>query len=149
MKKYPHIYTVQASTEMESVVKIENKNHADLRPVPPIIFSGPGDRWSPGTLLIATVVDCFMLNFETIAKSSGFPWSSLCCDAKGVLDRICGNVPFTEFHLNAILEVKAGLEDQAYRLLHRAEHNYLVTNSLKAEIFLESNLSITEDIEII
>jgi organic hydroperoxide reductase OsmC/OhrA len=43
-----------------------------LASLPPKEFGGPGDQWSPEGLFAASIVDCFMLNFQVIAGVSKF-----------------------------------------------------------------------------
>ena len=43
----------------------------------PVEFDGPGDRWSPETLLIAAIADCFILTFRAIACATRMDWQGL------------------------------------------------------------------------
>ncbi|HYB12729.1 MAG TPA: OsmC family protein, partial [Myxococcota bacterium] len=99
---------------------------------------GPGDRWSPETLLVAAVADCFILSFRAIAKASGLAFRDLDCAAEGVLDRVEGILRFSALHIRARLLVEAGVDEaRARRLLEKAEKNCLVSNSLLARKQLE------------
>jgi organic hydroperoxide reductase OsmC/OhrA len=102
-----------------------------LATAPPQQFGGPGDHWSPETLLVAAVVDCFVLTFRAIATASKLTWQSLGCDAEGVLDRADGALRFTALHLRAHLRLPAGGDgERAKQLLEKAERTCLVSNSL-------------------
>ena len=106
---------------------------------PPMEFGGPGDRWSPETLFVAAVADCFVLTFRGIAGVSRFPWVSLECQVTGTVDRVDRVTQFTALDVRARLRVPAGAkEDQARRLLVKAEETCLVTNSLKVQPHLAS-----------
>ena len=99
----------------------------------PVEFGGPGDRWSPEALLVAAIADCFVLTFRAIARASKLEWQSLRCDASGTLDKVDRVTQFTHFDLQVELTIPAdGDAAKASRLLHRAEHHCLITNSLKA-----------------
>jgi len=56
-----------------------------------------------------------------------------------------GKVPqFTEFKLKVTLEIPEGAkEDRALRLLDKAEHHCLITNSLKASTQMEAEVRVT------
>jgi len=110
----------------------------------PAEFGGPGDRWSPETLLVAAVADCFILTFRAIARASKFSWLSIRCDVVGTLDRVEKITQFTGFHVRAVLRVPAGTNDeQARRILTRAEQSCLITNSLKAASHLEADVEVS------
>src|SRR5215510_7751370 len=89
-------------------------------------FDGPGDRWSPETLLTGAVADCFILTFRAIARASKLVWHDLECDATGTLDRVDGVTRFTAVDLHARLAVPPGVDEAlAARLLHKAEERCL------------------------
>jgi organic hydroperoxide reductase OsmC/OhrA len=120
-------------------VALETPQVATLRSASPAEFGGPGNRWSPETLLVAAVGDCFLLTFRAVAQASGLPWSSLRCEVEGTLDRVERALQFTRFDLRASLDVPAGVDAElARRLLEKAERACLVSNSLTATIHLES-----------
>jgi peroxiredoxin-like protein len=101
---------------------------------PPKEFDGPGDRWSPESLLTAAVADCFVLSFRAVAAASKFAWTDLNCHTEGKLDRVEGKSRFTHFHTKATLRVPAGADaERAKKLLEKAEQVCLIANSLNAE----------------
>lgn len=139
MQAFPHQYSVVAKAESAGDIALEGPQLPSLASAPPAEFGGPGDRWSPETLLVAAVVDCFVLTFRAIAAVSRFSWVSLECDATGVVDRVDRVTQFTRIDLRARLRVPPGTkEDQAVRLLTKAEEQCLVTNSLKVHPHLEA-----------
>src|SRR5262249_13018276 len=95
---------------------------------------------SPETLLMAAVCDCFVLGFKAIATASKLNWSSLDVRVTGTLDRIDRKMLFTHVLVVADLTVPAGQESRAPRILEKAEEACLITNSLSAEVELESNV---------
>jgi organic hydroperoxide reductase OsmC/OhrA len=105
-----------------------------LQTAPPAEFDGPGDRWSPETLLCAAVADCFVLSFRAVARASKLDWTGLECKVEAKLDRVDGRTFFTELTVHASLNVPAGTDPaRATKLLEKAEHVCLITNSLVAE----------------
>ena len=144
MQKLPHHYRVAAGAEASGNVLLSSDGAPDLLSAPPIEFGGPGDQWSPESLLVAAVADCFVLSFRAIARASKFDWTSLKCEVDGTLDRIERVTQFTGFRVTATLELaSADDEAKALRLLEKAEQACLITNSLKAESHLEAHVRIS------
>ena len=141
MEPYPHHYSVVAIASTEGEVTLESNHLPALTSAAPAEFGGPGDRWSPETLCVSAVADCFVLTFRAIARASKLPWSSLRCDVEGTLDRVDRVAQFTAFLVRVSLQVPAGTnEEQALRLLERAEQSCLITNSLKGTSRLEAKV---------
>lgn len=138
MHEFPHHYVVKASSDTDSNVSLESPGLESLTSAGPAEFGGPGDLWSPETLLVAAVADCFILSFRAIARGSKMDWLSLTCDVVGDLDRIDKVTQFTGFRLQVRLEVPEGIrEGKAERLLEMAEKSCLITNSMKAQSTLD------------
>jgi len=145
MDAYPHHYTVRAAGRAEGSVALAADRLPSLSSAPPQQFGGPGDQWSPETLLVAAAADCLILTFRAIARASKLPWLSLDCDAEGVLDRVDGVTRFTQMRMNARLALPAGGDaERARRLLEKAEKTCLVTCSLKAEPVLTADVTIAD-----
>jgi organic hydroperoxide reductase OsmC/OhrA len=143
MEPYPHRYSATAHGESEGEVTLCGKDLPSLDSAPPAQFGGPGDKWSPETLLVAAVADCFILSFRGIARASKFAWLSLECVVEGTLDRIDKTTQFTEMLVRASLLVpRESDQDRARRLLERAEHSCLITQSLKAQSRLEAKIEV-------
>ena len=143
MEKFPHRYQVEALAETAGSVKIVSQGLPSLVTAPPVQFGGPGDQWSPETLLVAAVADCFILIFRAIAHASKFPWGNLSCRVEGTLDRVDGAARFTEFLIQASLQLpEGGDSNKGRRLLEKAEESCLITNSLIAESKLESQVEV-------
>jgi peroxiredoxin-like protein len=124
---------------------VEAEGLPDLVTAPPAEFGGPGDRWSPETLLVAAVADCFVFTFRAVARASKVEWTDLVCDVEGVLDRVEGRTRFTEMHVRATLRVPEGTEEKrARRALEKAEKSCLITNSLSAESHLETVVQVDD-----
>jgi organic hydroperoxide reductase OsmC/OhrA len=138
MHPYPHRYTVSASGTPVGNVAVTATGLPDIETAPPAEFDGPGDVWSPESLLCASVADCFILTFRAIARASKFEWSALSCRVDAVLERVDGAARFTRYTTHATLRVAAGGETaRAHTLLEKAEQGCLVANSLKGERTLE------------
>ena len=148
MQALPHRYRVKGAGGTTGNVELTAERLTVLQSASPAEFDGPGDRWSPETLLVGAVADCFILTFRAIAKASGLSWISLDCDVTGTLDREDRVTQFTRFDMTAHLVVPTGEHtDRARQALQKAERNCLVSRSLKASIALDVTVEITESAE--
>jgi peroxiredoxin-like protein len=143
MQSFPHTYNVTATGEGEGAILVRSAGLPVLATAAPAEFDGPGDLWSPETMLVAAAANCFILTFRAIARASQFPWQQLHCQATGLLDRIDRVTRFTEIRLAVTLWAPSGTnEERARRLLEKAEQGCLITNSLTAKITLNMELLI-------
>lgn len=139
MKNFPHEYAITAVGSPDGDLELRADQLPVLHSAPPPEFGGPGDRWSPETLLVAAVADCFVLTFRGVARALELPWISLHCEASGSLDRVERVPQFTRFRLRVHLSVVEGTSQElARRALEKAEHGCLITNSLKGTTELET-----------
>jgi peroxiredoxin-like protein len=145
MQDLPHHYRVTAKGQPEGHVHVSADDVETILAAPPAEFGGPGDRWSPETLLVAAVSNCFVLSFRAIARASRLPWTSVECHAEGKLERVDGVMRFTEFEVHATLHVPPDThEEKAHRILHKAEETCLITNSMSASRRLNAVVRVAE-----
>ena len=143
MQDFPHHYVAAASASADSNVELQSPGLDNLESAGPAEFGGPGDLWSPETLLVAAVADCFILSFRATARAAKLEWSNLSCDVVGQLDRVDKVTRFTAFTVKAVLQVPEGTdEDKAQRMLEKAEKHCLITNSMIADSHLEATVEI-------
>jgi organic hydroperoxide reductase OsmC/OhrA len=141
MHPFPHRYEVTGKARPEGRVDLASAGLPTLESVAPKEFDGPGDRWSPETLLTAAIADCFILSFRAIATASKFSWTTLECHTQGELERVAGQSRFTKFNSHARLMLPAGSDpERAKKLLEKAEQVCLIANSLSAERHLETEV---------
>ena len=141
MQQLPHHYRVGASSRQQGSVTLTSPGLDDLETAPPAEFGGPGDLWSPETLLVGAVANCFILSFRAIARASKLEWQDLSCQVEGVLDRVDGKTLFTELKLAVRLQVPASTDEvRAQRILEKAEETCLITNSMTARIDLATDI---------
>jgi organic hydroperoxide reductase OsmC/OhrA len=141
MHDYPHHYVVSADAPADGVISVSSDGLETLPTLAPAQFDGPGDLWSPETLLVAAVADCLILTFRAIARGSRFEWNSISCEVDGVLDRVDRVTRFTEFDVRVTLHVPQGTDEhKAERLVEKSDHVCLVTNSLNAETLLATKI---------
>ena len=143
MHPYPHHYVVRASAAPEGDVPISAERLPTLQTAPPAEFDGPGDRWSPETLVAAAVGDCLILTFRSVTAASKVPWTFLQCRVSGTLDRIDRVTQFTGFEIHATLTVPPGTSpDAARHALEKADRVCLITNSLKGATRLVATIEV-------
>jgi peroxiredoxin-like protein len=146
MQDLPHHYRVIAAGAVEGDVELTAERLPSLRSASPAEFGGPGDRWSPETLLLGAAADCFILTFRAVARASKLPWTSMHCAVTGTLDRIDRVTQFTQLDIHAHLMVPVGADqDQARRVLEKAERGCLISNSLKAPVHLEPEVDVAAE----
>lgn len=135
MKPLPHHYVVRATGSGAGAIALGSAGLPALQSAAPAEFGGPGDAWSPETLLVAAIADCFILTFRAVAKASGLAFSDVSCTVDGTLDRIDRTIRFTGFVVRARLTVPAGTDvSRARALLEKAERACLISRSLNGTI---------------
>lgn len=143
MHPFPHVYQVRVAAVPAGPVALDSPGLASLASDGPREFDGPGDLWSPETLLTGAVADCFVLSFRAVATASRFAWTSLHCEAEGTLDRVERVTQFTGFVLRARLVLPPGADaERARKLLEKAEQVCLISRSLKGPCHLEADIQV-------
>ena len=145
MQDLPHVYSVSAQSKPEGEVVLASPGLAVIASAAPVEFGGPGDRWSPETLLVAAVADCFTLSFRAVAAASKLTWTSLDVSASGTLDKVERATRFTRIDVRAALRVPASVDAaRAQRLLERAEQICFISNSLVCPRHLEVTVEVAD-----
>ncbi len=149
MQDLPHHYAVTADGKSDTNVTLSSRGLPDLDTAGPPEFGGPGDLWSPETLLVGTIADCFILSFRATARAARLEWDSLSCSVIGTLDKIDRVTQFTAFEITAELTVPASSDDKAddekaLRLMEKAKKHCLITNSFKAATTLQASVLVSD-----
>lgn len=146
MQDYPHIYKASAAAQPKGLVRVSSPGLDDINTSPPPEFGGPEGNWSPETLMIASVADCFILTFRAIARASKFKWYDLECEVDGKLEKFNSVTRFTFLDLKARLKVpEETRKGKGERLLQMAENNCLITNSMSADISLTTEVKLVPE----
>jgi len=141
MHPYPHTYSASASAGRTGLVAVASPGLPSVETAAPPQFDGPGNVWSPETLLCASLADCFILTFRAVTRAARFNWLRLECRVEGVLERVAQVSRFTRYTTFATLTVAPGTDlAQARELLERAEHGCLISNSLYGTRALEAQI---------
>lgn len=142
MHPFPHRYTVRASGPPEGLVTVKGDGLAAIETSAPPEFGGPEGNWSPESLLVAAVADCFVLSFRAVARASALSWRHLEVAVEGLLDKADGGAQFTLFTLDVRLVLNPdAAETLAHAAVAKAKRACLVTNSLKAQCELNVHVA--------
>ncbi|MGJ8686807.1 MAG: OsmC family protein [Spongiibacteraceae bacterium] len=135
-------YRVEVVAASEGPVSLTSDGVVTIESDAPVEFGGPGGSWSPESLHVAAMADCFALSFRAIARAAKLSWVSLNCCAEGTLEKQDGKLMFTRYHIVAKLKVSDDRDhSRAEKLLAKAEDNCLIANSVTGTVSLEVQLS--------
>jgi organic hydroperoxide reductase OsmC/OhrA len=138
MHPFPHRYSVNALAAPAGVVTLRGQELEDIQSSAPPEFDGPPGNWSPETLFVASIADCYILSFRAVATASKLDWIEIDCAAEGTLEKTAEGNMFTRIDLDVGLRIPAGADAaRAERLLEKAEKVCLVSNSIKSEVHLK------------
>jgi organic hydroperoxide reductase OsmC/OhrA len=139
MLSLPHRYAVTAVPTADGEVRLATNGVPPLPTAAPAEFDGPGDRWSPETMLVGAVADCFAITFRGVARASQVAWTEMTCEVTGTLDRVGGVTRFTRIDLDVHVVVPDGADElPALRVLDKVKRTCLITNSLNADVCLHA-----------
>jgi len=101
-------------------------------------FKGHEGIWSPEDLYVASVNVCIMSTFLAFSGRSSLEFSEYESDAEGLLEFVDGRFLFTKIVVRPRITLRSG-EDRARaeEILHKAEANCLISNSIRTEVTLE------------
>ena len=143
MQELPHLYTVSSTGTTEGKLITQAKGLSDIEVAPPEQFVGPGDQWSPEDLFMAAIANCFILSFRAIARASKLEWAAIDCVCEGTLDKVERQLKFTQVVSKVRLRILAEEDrERAEKLLQKAEHSCLISNSLSCESSLAFEISV-------
>ncbi|HEX7256221.1 MAG TPA: OsmC family protein [Gaiellaceae bacterium] len=110
----------------------------DLDPITvavPPEFQGPGGRWSPEHLLVASVASCYAVTFAAAAERRDIPIHSLSVTGTGhVGRRDDGRTGFIAVELTPRIQTDHGFVDAAERTARAAHTACLVSRALSAPV---------------
>lgn len=141
MQPLPHVYSVTAAGHATGTVALNAAGAPRLLTAAPAEFDGPGDQWSPESMLTGAIASCFILSFRAVARVSRISWLRLQVEVSGTLERSGGALQFTNFVTRVVLTVPENADVAACEsALAKAEHGCLVANSLNAVRELQTEI---------
>ena len=110
---------------------------------PPEFDKGVSGIWSPEHLFTASILSCFMTTFLAIAEYSKLEYKDFSCTANGVLEKIDGKFLMSEVNLKAKISIKnEDKKGRATRVLEKSEAACLISNSVKTDVHLETDVRV-------
>lgn len=133
-----YMYKTKIVYEKKRIGRLSCGNGFKTRFSAPPEFGGEKDFATPEELFVASVNTCLMLTFESVCKKMNISFQSFECDCEGTLENVDGKEMITKI----VLRPKVIGEDieKLEKALLLAEKYCLVTNSIKSEMVLESNV---------
>ncbi len=107
-------------------------------------FGGTSDVWSPEHLCVAAVNSCVMLTFIAIAANSKVAFKKYSAAASGTLEKVEGRgMEITRVVVKPRITIGPdGDRAKVERLVKMAERSCFISNSLKAQVTLEPEISV-------
>ena len=105
MQPLPHFYNVQIDSTPDTNLTASSTGIPDQVVAGPAEFGGPGDQWSPETLMLSAVASCFALSFKAVAGASKFTWKTFHCESIGKLEKIDRTMKFSQITTKVTLVI--------------------------------------------
>jgi peroxiredoxin-like protein len=135
-KSYKYPVSVRWTGEKKGALAVPGKPSVEVATPPE--FKGHAGVWSPEDLYVAAVNSCIMSTFLAFAERSGLAFEGFESDAEGLLELSDNRFVFTKIVVRPRIALRSG-EDRpkAEEILHKAERNCMVSNSIRTEVVLE------------
>ena len=138
-KNYRYTVSVRWTGEKKGALTAEGKPLVEVATPPE--FKGHEGIWSPEDLYVASVNACIMTTFLAFAGRAGLAFAEYESEAEGLLEFLDDRFVFTKIVVRPRIELRPGEERvKAEEILHKAERNCLVSNSIRTEVSLEPTI---------
>ncbi|HTO35894.1 MAG TPA: OsmC family protein [Flavobacterium sp.] len=108
---------------------------------PPEFANGVPNIWSPEHFYAGAINSCFMTTFLAIAENSRVEFERFECKTNIKLELIDRKYLITEAELFPKVKLKdSEQKDRMLRVIQKTKENCLVTNSMKTEVILNSEI---------
>lgn len=135
-KSYKYTTSVLWKGEKKGTLTVAGKPPVEVATPPE--FKGHEGIWSPEDLYVASVNSCIMTTFLAFAGRAGLAFEGYESEAEGALEFVDDRLVFTKIVVRPRVTLRPGADrKQAEEILHKAEKNCLVSNSLRTEVILE------------
>lgn len=141
MEPLPHHYEVDLTWSGDSAGLLSHGRAPRLSGGPPTQYDGRDDWWSPEHLLLASVSLCLMTTFRAFARRASLELKGYEGRARGVVEKTKEGPVFTRIQLALKIRVPVGAADQARETLASAKRWCLISNSVKAEVTIDAEIS--------
>jgi len=135
-KSFKYLVSVRWTGEKKGALAVSGKPPVEVATPPE--FKGHEGIWSPEDLYVAAVNSCIMTTFLAFAGREGLAFEEYGSEAEGLLEFVEGKFTFTKIVVRPRIVLRPG-EDRAKaeEILHKADRNCLVSNSIRTEVTLE------------
>jgi peroxiredoxin-like protein len=139
-----HIYEINLKWTEQKKGLLSSPGLPDVEVATPPQFSGGHEGiWSPEHLFVASVATCIMTTFLAIAELSKLEFVSYESRAKGKLEKVENKFMMTEVTVESIITIKYEKDvERAERIIHKAEANCLISNSIKSKVILNPQIKL-------
>lgn len=138
-KSYRYTISVRWTGEKKGALTATGKPPVEVATPPE--FKGHEGIWSPEDLYVASVNACIMTTFLAYAARAGLSFEEYESEAEGLLEFLDGGFVFTKIFVRPRIALRPGEERaKAEEILHKAERDCLVSNSIRAEVVLEPTI---------
>lgn len=139
-KSYRYTTSVQWTGEKKAMLTVAGKPPVEAGSPPE--FKGHEGIWSPEDLYVASVNVCILSTFLAFAGRAGLAFESYQSDAEGLLEFVDDRYVFTKIVVRPKVALRSGEERaKAEEILHKAERNCLISNSIRTEVLLEPTIA--------
>ena len=136
-KVYMYQTAVKWTDQRKGVMSCAGK--PDIQVATPPEFKGHENIWSPEDLFVVSANVCLMTTFLAVAERAGLAFSAYESTAEGRLELVEGKFQFTAITIRPLITLKSADDAaRAKELIEKAEHNCLISNSMKATVTLEA-----------
>jgi organic hydroperoxide reductase OsmC/OhrA len=138
-KSYKYATSVLWTGEKKGALTVAGKPPVEVATPPE--FKGHEGIWSPEDLYVAAVNSCIMTTFLAFAGRAALAFQGYESEAEGLLEFVDERFVFTKIVVRPRVTLRPGADRaQAEEILHKAEKNCLVSNSLRTEVVLEPTI---------
>ena len=139
-KSYRYTVAVRWTGEKKGALTTAGKPPVEVATPPE--FKGHEGIWSPEDLYVASVNSCIMSTFLAFAGRAGLAFDAYESEAEGLLEFVENRLVFTKIVVRPRIALRSA-EDRAKaeEIVHKADKNCLVTNSIRTEVVLEPTFS--------
>jgi len=112
---------------------------------PPEFIGGEENVWTPEHLFVASANICLMTTFLSIAENSKLDFISYNSQGKGMLEKADNGFMITKIELfpNIVVSQEKDIV-RAERIIQKAEHHCLISNSIKSKVILTPNIELVK-----
>ena len=133
------LYRTRITWQGEHDGVVTSAGKPDIVSAPPLEFRGPGGRWSPEDLLVASANACAMMTFLALARQKNLAVVRYQSEAEGTLEQVDGQWTMTGIVIRPDIMVQALADVEAARAIAaRAEKQCIIAHSLKAHVVINA-----------